>query len=93
MIWLIAWTALVTVTSLLSFALYGWDKRQARRAEARIPEKTLHLLALVGGWPGAWAAQRTFRHKTRKRSFQLIFWATVLLHIAAVVFVFQRLTG
>ncbi|MGV8663884.1 DUF1294 domain-containing protein, partial [Pseudomonas aeruginosa] len=34
----------------------------------------------LGGWPGALVAQQVFRHKTRKLSFQLVFWGIVLLH-------------
>ena len=43
---------------------------------------TLHGLEAAGGWPGALVAQRVFRHKTRKRSFQIIFWLIVLAHLA-----------
>jgi uncharacterized membrane protein YsdA (DUF1294 family) len=38
----------------------------------------------VGGWPGAWIAQQAFRHKTRKSSFQVTFWACVALNLAAL---------
>ena len=44
------------------------------------PEVRLHLFELLGGWPGALVAQQAFRHKTRKLSFQLVFWGIVLLH-------------
>ena len=66
--------------SLLTFGLYWRDKRNAWRGERRTPEKTLQLLALLGGWPGALLAQQGFLHKTRKWSFQLLFWLIVLLH-------------
>lgn len=57
--------------SILTFTLYGWDKRQARRDKRRIQEKTLHRLAAFGGWPGAILGQQYFRHKTVKASFRL----------------------
>ncbi|WP_153605141.1 DUF1294 domain-containing protein, partial [Pseudomonas aeruginosa] len=44
------------------------------------PGVRLHLFELLGGWPGALVAQQVFRHKTRKLSFQLVFWGIVLLH-------------
>ncbi len=77
-----AYVAVTVVTSLAAFAAYGWDKRRARLEGRRIPEKTLHLLALSGGWPGALAGQQTFRHKTQTVGFPIVFWLIVLLHVA-----------
>lgn len=68
------------VVSGLTFALYGYDKRQARNNGQRTPEKVLHALELAGGWPGALLAQQVFRHKTRKVSYQALFWLIVALH-------------
>ncbi|KFF34753.1 cold-shock protein [Pseudomonas aeruginosa VRFPA01] len=68
------------LASLLAFALYWQDKRRAARGDWRTPEARLHLFELLGGWPGALIAQQVFRHKTRKISFQLLFWGIVLLH-------------
>lgn len=70
--------------SLVAFVAYGLDKSAARRDAWRIPERTLHLLALAGGWPGALAAQRLLRHKSAKASFQLSFWVTVALNCGAL---------
>ena len=47
-----------------------------------MPESTLHLFDLLGGWPGALIAQQQFRHKTVKASFQAGFWMTVVLNVA-----------
>ncbi|RWU18868.1 DUF1294 domain-containing protein [Pseudomonas alkylphenolica] len=68
------------VASLVCVALYWRDKQQARNQGWRTPEKVLHACELCGGWPGALVAQQLFRHKTRKLSFQLSFWAIVALH-------------
>ena len=78
-----AWIiAIYAVTSLISLTAYGCDKSYAEKGTWRIPESTLHFFALIGGWPGGLVAQRLFRHKTRKLSFQLVFWLIVLLHLA-----------
>lgn len=69
--------------SLVSFVTYAMDKSAARKGAWRTDESTLHLLAVAGGWPGALVAQQTLRHKSRKRSFRLVFWMTVLLNCAA----------
>jgi uncharacterized membrane protein YsdA (DUF1294 family) len=79
--WLLPMSLLL---NLLAFGFYGFDKRAAQLHQRRTPENTLHLLALAGGWPAAWLAQRTFRHKTQKRPFRIGYGFTVLLHCAAL---------
>lgn len=74
----------VVALSLLTFVCYGWDKSCAVRGARRVPESTLHLLSLLGGWPGALVGQQHFRHKTRKWSFQSAFWLTVVMHCGGV---------
>src|SRR5207302_1450731 len=54
------------VVSLITFIAYAVDKRSAVRQRRRISEGTLHLLELLGGWPGALLAQTIVRHKRRK---------------------------
>lgn len=76
--------------NLVTFAAYGADKRAARHGQARIPEKALHLLALAGGTPAAYLAQRHFRHKTRKGSFQATFWMIAVTQIAGLVWATAR---
>jgi uncharacterized membrane protein YsdA (DUF1294 family) len=68
------------VVSVIAFLLYWSDKRKARTDARRIPENILHAVELAGGWPGALIAQQVFRHKTRKVSYQVLFWVIVLLH-------------
>jgi uncharacterized membrane protein YsdA (DUF1294 family)/cold shock CspA family protein len=75
--------ALYSGASLVCFFSYSSDKRKATNGSWRVPESTLHLLEFVGGWPGGLIAQQTLRHKTKKLSFQLVFWAIVLLHLTA----------
>jgi uncharacterized membrane protein YsdA (DUF1294 family) len=81
-IWLIILTAEVFTLSGLTLGFYAWDKRQAKKHGWRVPEKRLHLLSLLGGWPGALLGQRWLRHKSVKTKFRLVFWLTVLVHLA-----------
>ncbi len=83
----VAYLLVVVLISLVCFLAYGWDKRQAINAGRRLPENTLHLLAFLGGWPGAILGQRFFHHKTRKISFLIVFWIVVVLHLTIVGFV------
>lgn len=70
--------------SLLTYGAYWWDKAAASKAAQRTPESTLHLLSLIGGWPGALMAQQRLRHKSVKQPFRAVFWLTVALNIAAL---------
>jgi|GEM_PF-958297 len=81
---MVAYLVGVLVMSGVTFAAYGWDKHQAVAGGRRVPERTLHILAFMGGWPGAWMGQKRFRHKTKKLSFLIVFWCIVLLHLAVV---------
>jgi uncharacterized membrane protein YsdA (DUF1294 family)/cold shock CspA family protein len=67
--------------SVISFFAYGLDKAAARTNRWRTQENTLHLLEVLGGWPGALIAQGSFRHKTRKLEFQIVFWLLVLVNL------------
>jgi uncharacterized membrane protein YsdA (DUF1294 family) len=75
--------AIYAVMSVVAFAACGVDKRRAERGEWRISESTLHALELLGGWPGAWAAQHVFRHKRRKRRYMIVFTLIVAVHAVA----------
>jgi len=66
--------------SIVTFIFYALDKAAAQSHRARTPERTLHMLSLLGGWPGALLAQKLLRHKSGKLSFQAWFWLTVVLH-------------
>jgi uncharacterized membrane protein YsdA (DUF1294 family) len=66
--------------SLLTFCAFAWDKSCAARGGARVPESTLHLLELLGGWPGALAGQVLLRHKSAKLSYRIVLWVIIALH-------------
>ena len=66
--------------SLFTYWSYGADKRRAEDGEWRISEAALHTCELLGGWPGAFLAQRRLRHKVAKVSYQFTFWIIVLIH-------------
>lgn len=77
--WLSAIYAAVSGGTLAAYAL---DKSAAKAHRWRIPERSLLLLGLIGGWPGAIVAQQLFRHKTRKLRFLVAFWVSVALNVA-----------
>jgi len=83
--WLgISLLALYYGASLITYGIYAGDKTAAQNAGRRTPETTLLLLSLVGGWPGALIAQVLLRHKTRKPSFLIGYWFTVIVNCIAL---------
>jgi uncharacterized membrane protein YsdA (DUF1294 family) len=70
--------------NLLVFSIYFMDKQAARHGRWRISERTLLILALIGGSLGALAAQQLLRHKTRKEPFRSILAAILILHGALI---------
>lgn len=93
--WHLPWWvhALYAATSVGSFVAYALDKSAARHGSWRLGERSLLLLGLVGGWPGAIVAQQLFRHKTRKRDFVIEFWASVALNVIAFVVLSSPISG
>jgi uncharacterized membrane protein YsdA (DUF1294 family) len=76
---------LTLAASLAAVLFYAADKAAARRGSRRVSEATLHLLALLGGWPGAMVAQEVFRHKTVKQPFRIVFWGSVAGNVLLLV--------
>ncbi|WP_028605364.1 DUF1294 domain-containing protein [Ottowia thiooxydans] len=74
------------LASVTTFVAYALDKSAAKRGSWRTSEQTLHLLSLVGGWPGALIAQQVLRHKSSKAEFRAVFWVSVVLNIAGFIF-------
>jgi uncharacterized membrane protein YsdA (DUF1294 family) len=81
------WISLFLALNLTAFSVYFLDKQAARHGRWRVSERTLLMLALVGGSIGAVSAQRLLRHKTRKEPFRSILLAILLLHGAAITVV------
>ncbi len=63
-------------------------KMQRKKGNWRTPENTLHVLSLLGGWPGALFAQNQFRHKSKKQPFKTILWITIFVNIGAFAWTF-----
>ena len=87
LLWL---AAVYGVASLACFIAYAADKSAAIHGRRRTPERTLLLLGLACGWPGGWLAQRWLRHKTVKTSFQIAYWCSVALNLAALAAVWRQ---
>lgn len=76
---------LISLMNALSYWLYAQDKEAAQLGHRRIPEQSLHLVAVLGGWPAAWLAQEKMRHKTQKQPFRKIYFCTIGLNILLIL--------
>ena len=74
------------VMNLVTFFVFGFDKWKAKYKEKhetarRVPEKTLFLLAALGGSVGALLGMRVWHHKTLHKSFRFGIPAILILQI------------
>jgi uncharacterized membrane protein YsdA (DUF1294 family)/cold shock CspA family protein len=79
-----SWLVLYYGASIVTYSFYSRDKTAAQNKWRRTPEATLHMMSLLGGWPGALIAQVLLRHKTRKASFLGGYWFTVIINCIAL---------
>lgn len=80
----------VVIVNLIAFVAMGVDKRRARRHQWRIRERTLLMLAALGGSVGAWAGMAVFRHKTRHNSFRFGVPALLFVQLALAIWLICR---
>lgn len=88
------WALIPTVylfMSLVAYLYYAVDKRAAKRGAWRTPESTLHIIELLGGWPGAWLAQKQLHHKCSKTSYQIEFFVMVALNLIGLAYIIYGL--
>jgi uncharacterized membrane protein YsdA (DUF1294 family) len=86
LLWLVA--GYLIAINLLAFGMFALDKMAAREGSWRIPEGTLLFSALFGGTLGAISAQQVLRHKTRKEPFRSLLYATALLQVGAIIYLY-----
>lgn len=76
--------------NLIAFIQMAVDKRLAVKQRRRIPEAQLIAPTLFGGFPGILLGMLAFRHKTRKRSFQLKLLVALII-FAGIVYAGTRI--
>jgi uncharacterized membrane protein YsdA (DUF1294 family) len=86
-------TAYFIFVSLWAIGLTIYDKRAARKELWRIKERTLLLVAAIGGSVAMILTMRMIRHKTQHAKFTVGIPVIIILQIAVAVFVWWRLSG
>ncbi len=79
--------------SVVAFIIYAVDKAAAINERWRTSEQVLHLLSVFGGWPGALIAQSVLHHKSKKQSFRSMFFVTVVINLAGLVWLIMSKTS
>lgn len=72
------------IISCLTYILYSLDKSASLQNKQRIPEASLHIATMLGGWPGALIARALLCHKTKKIRFIIFFWLSIIIYFAAL---------
>ncbi|BCT14552.1 cyanate transport [Enterobacter cloacae] len=75
--------------NMLTLVMYGADKMAARKGMRRVPEATLLVFGVTGGWPGAIVGQQLFRHKTQKQPFKTYFFLSIVVSITVMAAVYH----
>jgi len=78
------------IASILAFLVYAFDKSAAQNNRWRTKESTLHIISIIGGWPGAYYAQNKLRHKSSKAEFKRTFLVTVLINLGVFIWLFTE---
>ncbi len=86
-------TLYLTGVNLIGLCAMGWDKRRARRQQRRVPERTLFMIALLGGSVGSWAGMYLFCHKTKHLSFVIGIPAILAVQLLAAGWLLWRFLG
>lgn len=85
------WLLGVLIINFITYWCYVQDKTAAQIGAQRIPEKTFHVLAFLGGWPAAHLAQQKYRHKTQKQQFRNVYFCMIVLNIMFVLWLISPL--
>ncbi len=82
------WVPIVYIlaVNIVAYFTMWWDKRKASQNEWRVAEATLYILGLLGGAIGMIGGMFRFRHKTQKRSFQVV--AVIGLVVSLIIYWF-----
>ena len=83
------WIYIALAANLIAVVQMAVDKRQAVKQQWRIPEAQLMAPTFLGGFPGILLGMLAFRHKTKKRSFQLKLLAALILFAGGVYLLFR----
>ena len=81
----------LTVMTFAGFISMGWDKLMAKKGRWRVPERTLLMIAALGGSLGSILGMEVFRHKTKHKKFSWGLPAIFLIQCILIPMLFSQL--
>ena len=81
--------AYFVLINFITFITFGIDKDKAINNNRRVSEKTLWIMSLLGGSLGTLFAMKTFRHKTKKLSFQAVLALILALQVLLIYLILK----
>jgi len=87
---IIGYFVIVNIVGLMSMAI---DKAKAIHNKWRIPEKTLFIIAMLGGSIGSIMGMQMFRHKTKHATFTIGMPVILIVQIVLVLVVYFKVTA
>jgi len=81
----------IAVMSLIAFGAFGLDKYKAKANRWRIRERTLFILAILGGGIGAFLGMKIFHHKTLHKQFVIGIPAIMIIQLILIGFLWTRI--
>ncbi len=81
----------LVVLNVIGFSLMDHDKTSAKQGRRRTSERTLFLVAILGGSLGILRGMYTYRHKTRHMSFVIGIPLIIIAQIVAAVFIMVKI--
>lgn len=79
--------AYICFVNVIAFIVMRLDKWKAKKQAYRIPERTFWGLAILGGTVGVWSGMKTFRHKTKHRSFTIGIPTLMIFQVTLLSFI------
>lgn len=74
------------IINIIGFLIMYIDKQKAKKGKWRIPEKTIFIITVLGGWIGTISGMYAFRHKTQKLHFTIGLPTITILEIIGVIY-------
>lgn len=80
----------IGIINLISGFIFAFDKQAAIKGRRRIPERTLHILEMLGGVFANLLLMYTLHHKNRKLSYWIWTWLVMIGWVVLIYFILRK---